>query len=96
MPFPAYEESVIFDKNLLAKGLMKAEEVQNLLEKQFPDSMIQVSDLTGEGKNFDIRISSAAFNNKSMMDQHKMVYQALGDAMKTEIHAVKINTLAEV
>lgn len=44
-----------------------------------------------EGKgHFDVRIVSKAFAGKSLIQRHRLVYDALGDLMETEIHALKI------
>ena len=45
---------------------------------------------TGKG-HFTIVISSDAFQNKSMVECHRLVYQALGSLMETDIHALSIN-----
>lgn len=41
--------------------------------------------------HFAVTISSKAFEDKGLVDCHRMVYDAVGDAMHTEIHALKIN-----
>ena len=44
-----------------------------------------------EGKgHFDVRIVSNAFAGQSRIQRHRLVYDALGDLMETEIHALKI------
>lgn len=44
-----------------------------------------------EGKgHFDVRIVSNAFAGQSQIQRHRLVYDALGDLMETEIHALKI------
>lgn len=43
----------------------------------------------GKG-HFDVRIVSNAFAGKSLIQRHRLVYDALGDLMETEIHALKI------
>lgn len=40
--------------------------------------------------HFAITIASSAFNDKSIMECHRMVYAALDDLMKTDIHALRI------
>ena len=40
--------------------------------------------------HFYLRIVSAQFDGKSMLQQHRMVYRALGDLMETEVHALAI------
>jgi BolA protein len=44
----------------------------------------------GGGGHFDIIIISAAFNQMSTVQRHRAIYDALGDAMKSEIHALSI------
>lgn len=45
-----------------------------------------------EGKgHFTVTIVSEAFNGKSAIQKHRMVYQALGDMMTDDIHALAIN-----
>lgn len=42
--------------------------------------------------HFALTISSDAFNGKSKLQQHQMIYKALGELMETEIHALRIYT----
>ena len=42
------------------------------------------------GGHFSIQITSAAFEGKTAVQRHQMIYNALGDLMKTEIHAISI------
>lgn len=42
------------------------------------------------GGHFNVLIVSTAFEAKSLLQRHRMVYEAMGDAMKTEIHALSI------
>ncbi len=46
----------------------------------------------GDGRHFDAVIVSPAFEGKSLLQQHKLVYQVLGDKMK-KIHALSMKTL---
>jgi BolA protein len=50
------------------------------------------------GGHFAVTIVSPAFEGKNPLTRHRMVYDALGDAMKTEIHALslKAKTPAEM
>lgn len=41
--------------------------------------------------HFDVRIVSKAFAGKPALARHRMVYEALGDLMETDIHALKIH-----
>ncbi|MFO0571003.1 MAG: BolA family transcriptional regulator [Polyangiaceae bacterium] len=72
--------------------MMEPEVVTALLRKAFPDGEIQVEDMTGTRDHFDARIVSEAFVGKSRLEQHQLVYAALGDAMKGPIHALALKT----
>ncbi len=67
-------------------------EIRMKLEQNFPDAKIKVYDLTGGGDHWDVHIESSAFNGKSLVEQHQMVYRCLGEWMKEEIHALKLHT----
>lgn len=43
------------------------------------------------GGHFNVRVVSAAFEGKSLIERHRLVYAALGDAMRAEIHALSID-----
>ncbi len=45
------------------------------------------------GGNYHVTIVTNAFEGKSLVQRHQLIYQALGDMMKTEIHALGINAL---
>ena len=66
---------------------------------QFPASecnirMHAASPRSGGG-HFVVNIVSNAFEGKNSIERHRMIYQALGDAMKSEIHALSINARTE-
>ena len=44
----------------------------------------------GGGGHFILNIVSPAFEGRSLLERHRLVYDALGDAMHTEIHALSI------
>ncbi len=46
------------------------------------------------GTHWQVVIVSEAFRGKSAVARHRMVYEALGDLMKRDIHALKIEALA--
>lgn len=49
--------------------------------------------VAGDGAHFDAVIVSAAFTGKNKVQQHQIVYRALGDRMREEIHALSMQTL---
>ena len=44
--------------------------------------------------HFAVVIRSARFAGHSLLERHRLVYDALGDMMRTDIHAVSIRALA--
>ena len=46
------------------------------------------------GSHWRLTIVSEAFRGKNAVARHRMVYEALGDLMKRDIHALKIEALA--
>ncbi len=50
-------------------------------------------EVAGDGHHFEAVIVSPLFRGKSKVQQHQLVYQALGDRMREEIHALSMSTL---
>lgn len=48
-----------------------------------------------EGTHFELTIVSPAFSGQSPVARHRMIYDLLGDLMKTRIHALKIDARAQ-
>jgi BolA protein len=46
------------------------------------------------GGHFAVVVESAAFTGKTLIQRHRMIYDAMGDAMHHEIHAMSIKALA--
>lgn len=53
----------------------------------------QTLELDGDGHHFNALIVSPAFEGKSRIARHQLVYAALGDRMRQEIHALSMRTL---
>ena len=50
-------------------------------------------EVAGDGHHWEAVIVSAAFQGKNKVQQHQLVYRALGDRMREEIHALSMKTL---
>jgi acid stress-induced BolA-like protein IbaG/YrbA len=48
--------------------------------------------LGDDGQHFEAVIVSPQFTGKNMIQQHRLVYKALGDRMRAEIHALSMRT----
>ena len=47
-------------------------------------------DVTGDGRHFDAIVVSDEFSNKSRVERHRLIYAALGEKMKEEVHALSM------
>ena len=50
-------------------------------------------EVVGDGQHFQALVVSSKFLGKSRVQRHQMVYAALGDRMREEIHALSMQTL---
>jgi stress-induced morphogen len=66
--------------------------VKAQLVAAFPGAEVEIVDLTGTQDHFQARVVASQFLGKSRVDQHKMVYAALGEWMKGAIHALALTT----
>ncbi len=73
---------------------MPAHEIERLIKAKLPDATIGITDLAGDSDHFAAHVVSAAFAGKSRVQQHQMVYEALGGRMGGELHALALTTAA--
>ncbi|MCE2705718.1 MAG: BolA/IbaG family iron-sulfur metabolism protein [Proteobacteria bacterium] len=54
-------------------------------------------DVTGDGRHFDAVVVSNEFMGKTPLERHRVIYSALGDMMKDQVHALsmKLYTINE-
>lgn len=72
--------------------MIEPTEVEARLKAAFPDAEIELEDLTGTKDHYQARIVSDAFDGKTPVQQHQLVYQALQEEMKGPIHALALRT----
>ncbi|HEU4459323.1 MAG TPA: BolA family protein [Methylibium sp.] len=65
-------------------------DVQRYIAQGLPCERVEVE---GDGRHFFATIVSAEFDGLSRIARHQRVYQALGDKMRAEIHALSMKTL---
>ncbi len=71
--------------------MVTPQDIKGWIEAGLEGAQVEIE---GDGHHFDAVIVCPAFAGKSMLEQHKMVYEALGDKMKAEIHALSMKTMA--
>jgi len=73
--------------------MIPASELSKLLTEKLSATKVEVKDLTGTSDHFEALIVSEAFAGKSPIERHRLVYEALGDRMKADVHALSLRTL---
>ena len=71
---------------------MEQIEIEQLIKASLPDAQVEIIDLAGDNNHFSAHVISSAFEGKSRIQQHKMVYDALGDKMGRILHALALKT----
>jgi stress-induced morphogen len=73
---------------------MKATEIEELIFQTFPNAKITIEDLRGDGDHYAAQIIAEEFRGKSRVQQHQMIYNAMGGRVGKELHALALNTSA--
>ena len=69
------------------------ERLETLLLAAFPGDEVAVDDRTGGGDHFQVTVASARFEGLSLVEQHRLVYDALATPLADgTIHELRIKT----
>jgi stress-induced morphogen len=71
---------------------MQADEIEGMIKIAFPDALVEITDLRGDGDHYAARVVSAAFAGMPRVKQHQAVYNALGGRMGGVLHALQLTT----
>ncbi|HVF64999.1 MAG TPA: BolA/IbaG family iron-sulfur metabolism protein [Casimicrobiaceae bacterium] len=64
--------------------------IRESIEAAFPCDLL---DVRGDGRHFEALIVAGAFEGKNRVARHQLVYAALGERMREEIHALSMTTM---
>lgn len=70
--------------------MVTPDQVKSYIEQGLSCQELKVE---GDGHHFEALVVSEAFLGKSRVQRHQLVYQALGDRMRQEVHALSMRTL---
>ncbi|MEW6313777.1 MAG: BolA family protein [Pseudomonadota bacterium] len=70
--------------------MVTAEDVKRYIAEGLTCDYLEVG---GDGHHFEAVIVSSAFRGLRLVQRHQLVYKALGDRMRAEIHALSMKTL---
>ena len=74
---------------------MTKDNIEELIKQSIPDAKVTIEDLRGDGDHYSAIVVSKSFDGKSMLQQHKMVYESLKGKMGNELHALELKTKSE-
>lgn len=73
---------------------MEAAEIERLIREGIPGAEVTIDDLRGDGDHYAAHVVAGAFRDKTRVQQHQMVYQALRGKMGDDLHALALQTAA--
>ena len=71
---------------------MNLKEIESMIKEALPDAVVDIQDLAGDGNHYSATVISSAFNGKSKIEQHKIIYNSLKGKMGNELHALALKT----
>jgi stress-induced morphogen len=72
---------------------VEKEEIEQLLYKSFDDAELKIIDLVGDKDHYSLEITSQQFNGLNLINQHRLVKNALESILGTALHALTIKTI---
>ncbi len=72
---------------------MEAQQIEEMIRAAMPNADVSATDLQDSGDHFEVTVVSDAFEGRTMVEQHRLVYAALGDSLRSAIHALVIKTM---
>jgi stress-induced morphogen len=68
------------------------DEIKQRIESSIPGARADVEDYTGGGDHFRATVTASAFAGRTRIEQHRLVYDALGADIGGPIHALSLKT----
>ncbi len=72
---------------------MAEADIQALIVAALPGAIVEMQDLAGDNDHWAATVTAPQFSGKNRVQQHKMVYAALGKRMGGELHALQVTTV---
>jgi stress-induced morphogen len=72
--------------------MLSAEDIRKRIEDAIPGARAEVEDYTGGGDHFRATVTAAAFEGRSRIEQHRLVYDVFDREIGGAIHALALKT----
>lgn len=76
----------------IVRAMVESQILVERIVASIPDAEVEIEDLTGSKDHYRATIVSAAFEGLSRVEQHQLVYRALGELMAGPVHALALAT----
>ncbi|MGI8943255.1 MAG: BolA/IbaG family iron-sulfur metabolism protein [Qipengyuania sp.] len=73
---------------------MSGAEIEQAIRHALPGAEVEMRDLAGDDDHWAAKVTAPQFAGKTRVQQHKLVYEALGGRMGGELHALQLTTQA--
>lgn len=73
---------------------MAAADIVSMIETALPGATVEMRDLAGDNDHWAAKVTAPQFAGLNRVQQHKLVYEALGGRMGGELHALQLSTQA--
>lgn len=71
---------------------MAAQDIKDLILKEIPDALIDINDYIGDQDHYKLEVTAEKFRGKTRIQQHQIVYAALGGRVGDQLHALSLTT----
>ena len=71
---------------------MSGAEIEGMISAALPGAVVEMTDLAGDNNHWAARVTAPQFAGLSRVQQHKLVYDALGGRMGGVLHALQLTT----
>lgn len=72
---------------------MSGPDIEAAIIAALPGAKVELTDLAGDNDHWAATVTASQFEGKNRVQQHKMVYAALGGRMGGELHALQVTTV---
>ena len=73
--------------------MVDAEEIRKRVAGALPDARVDIRDMVGDKDHYEMVVVSSAFEGKTTLQRHKMVYAPLKDLLGGTLHALALKTV---
>lgn len=72
---------------------MAGPDIEAAILAALPGAVVELTDLAGDDDHWAVTVTAPQFEGKNRVQQHKLVYAALGGRMGGELHALQVTTV---